>query len=220
MPTFIDESGDTGWKPGSLPFFRLAAVWLPSQQVVETFRESIRALRPKLKVAQGYEFKFVNTHGHAARRQAFFQTALEHEFRFAVCAYDKNRIEPGSVDKAEFHWGCSVTLASCLRAIYLQAEGAKGMSGGKPAPLNELVIVDDNRDEKFLAAVKRAFRGLESARRPAGKLVGKVKFRGSEPDDLLQLVDMIVGSAGAHLDGDSTWWKQIEERSVGLVRVP
>ena len=43
MPTFIDESGDTGIVAhGGKPYFRLAAVWLPDP---DAFREAVRLLR-------------------------------------------------------------------------------------------------------------------------------------------------------------------------------
>jgi Protein of unknown function (DUF3800) len=220
MPTFIDESGDTGWKPGSLPYFRLAAVWLPTHQAVEACRQSIHAVREKLGLKKNAEFRFARTASHPERRRAFFNAALEHEFRFVVCAYDKTRLVSGSVESSEFHWGCAVTLAAYLRPTYLAAEKAKELTSGRQALLDELVVVDDNQDKEFLTTIKKMFRGLASGWRSGGKLVGKVKFRGSQPDEMLQLVDMVVGAAGAHLDGDSTWYNLIGERSLGVVYLP
>ena len=49
MPTFIDESGDTGPNPDpGNHCFRLAAVWVPSHDVAEAFRESVRRVRRAL----------------------------------------------------------------------------------------------------------------------------------------------------------------------------
>ncbi len=222
MPTFIDESGDTGWKPGSRPYFRMAAVWFPTPDAVEACRKSIQATRARLGLKSGYEFKFAQTLGHPERRKEFFQAALQHEFRFVVCAYDKHRIDPpGSVEAPDFHRGCAVTLASYLRDCYVAAEALKGFKrGGKPNLLDELVVVDDNQDKDFLAAIKEAFRGLASGRRPGAKLVGKLKFRGSRPDEMLQLVDMVLGAAGAQIGGDSRWYDQISDRSLGLICLP
>ena len=45
-------------------------------------------------------------------REAFFNAALQHDFRFAACAYEKNRMVPGSVDALGFFWGCASTLAA------------------------------------------------------------------------------------------------------------
>jgi Protein of unknown function (DUF3800) len=220
MPTFIDESGDTGWKPGSLPYFRMAAVWLPTQEVVEACRQSIRTVREQLGLRKDFEFKFSLTHRHPQRRQAFFEAALQHEFRYVVCVYDKTRLQPGSVATAEFHWGCAVVLATHLRDVYLRAEQLKGTTRGKPSLLDELVVVDNNQDKGFLAQIKKTFRALASGWRDGGKLVGKVKFRGSKPDEMLQLVDMVLGAVGGHLAGNSTWYNLIASRSLEVIRLP
>jgi hypothetical protein len=220
MPTFIDESGDTGWKPGSLPFFRLAAVWLPTFAAAEACRASIQEVRAKLGMKANQEFKFARTARRSELRHEFFQAALRHEFRFVVCAYDKYRLPAFSVEASEFHWGCAVTLASYLRDTYRHTEQLKSIEAGKPALLDELVVVDDNQDNNFLTAIKSAFRALASGWRPGGKLVGKVKFRGSQPDEMLQLADMVIGAVGEHLDGDSTWYNLISARSLGIIRLP
>jgi hypothetical protein len=214
MPTFIDESGDTGWLPGALPYFRLAGVWLPTFDAIEIFRESIRHVRQILNVGAGFEFKFSRT--NAAQRSAFFSAIIEHEFRFAACGYDKRELVQGSLDTQGFHWGCAVALATDLKATYVKAEAEKSQSLRKPAALNELVVVDDNQDRKFLAEIKRTFRGLASAVCPGGKLVGKVKFRDSGPDEMLQLVDMILGATGAKFDGNDAWFDLISSKCVGL----
>lgn len=220
MPTFIDESGDTGWKPGSLPYFRLAAVWVPTFTEVEACRASIQAVRGKLGMKSDQEFKFARTARRPELRHAFFQAALKHEFRFVVCAYDKIRLPAFSVEASEFHWGCAVTLASYLRETYRHAEELKEMESGKPTLLDELVVVDDNQDHDFLGTIKTAFRALASGWRPGGKLVGKVKFRSSRPEEMIQLVDMVVGAVGEHLDGDSTWYDLISTRSRGIISLP
>lgn len=220
MPTFIDESGDTGWKPGSLPYFRLGAVWLPTFAVAEACRASIQAVRVQLGMKADEEFKFARTGRQPERRREFFQAALRHEFRFVVCAYDKPRLSAFSVEKSEFYRGCAVTLASYLRDTYRRAEQLKGVETGKPTLLDELVVVDDNQDNDFLKTIKTSFRALVSGWRPGGKLVGKVKFRSSRPDEILQLADMVVGAVGEHLDGNHIWYDLISARSLGVVRLP
>jgi Protein of unknown function (DUF3800) len=218
MPTFIDESGDTGWLPGAMPYFRMAAVWLPTPEIISACMESIRNVRQERKLAASFEFKFTRT--HADLRRAFFKAVLEHEFRFAMCGYDKRRLENGSLEPQGFHWGCAVALATDLKGTYLKAEVEKAAALKKPAALNDLVVVDDNQDRKFLAEVKKAFRALESAVHPGGKLIGKVKFRDSGRNDMLQLVDMILGAGGAKFDGDDTWYDLISSKCVGLTCIP
>jgi Protein of unknown function (DUF3800) len=218
MPTFIDESGDTGWRPGALPYFRMAAVWLPTREMIEACMESIRNLRREVKLGAAFEFKFSRT--TANQRRAFFKAVLEHDFRFAICGYDKTRLEQGSLESQGFHWGCSVALATDLKETYLKAEAEKAAALKKPVALNDLVVVDDNQDRKFLAEVKKAFRALASGVHPGGKLIGKVKFRDSGRNDMLQLVDMILGAGGAKIDGDETWYDLIATKCVGLTCIP
>jgi hypothetical protein len=68
MPTFIDESGDTGpISTGGSVRFILTAVWLPNQDNVEIFRQKIIELRQSLGLSEVYEFKYskrmLSTHG-------------------------------------------------------------------------------------------------------------------------------------------------------------
>jgi hypothetical protein len=149
MPTFIDESGDTGLNPNPENcHFRLAAVWIPSLDVGERIREDIRHLRTFSGLKNNYEFKFSKTGSHPERRQAFFNVAMRRE---------------------AFHWGSAVWVSATLRQVYLAAQAAK-IDGSS---LRELVIVDDNGDKQFLDMLKLKFREIGSG------LVGKVKFRGS-----------------------------------------
>lgn len=221
MPTFIDESGDTGTVPPSnIPFFRLAGVWVPSHDVAEAFRADVVQLRQDLGLPADYEFKFAKSHVHALRREGFFQAALRHEFRFAVASVDKTRV---SWDAAVIHWATAVSLAACLRSTYHREEAGRGAAGDH-GPLNELVVVDDNQDRQFLEVVKRVFRDLNQGHRAGQKtgapLIGKVRFRKSHPDELLQLVDMVCGAVGAYLTGEDKWYRLIADRSVGVIELP
>jgi hypothetical protein len=155
MPTFIDESGDTGTVvSGGKPYFRLAAVWVPTLDDAEAIREAVRKLRQELGLRADFEFKFFHTYHHPDRRHAFFQTALDHDFRFVVCSIDKTAVYWRSAPGPEQHWACATTLAAYLRDTYYEAERKLG------PPLREPVVVDLNSDKDYLNAVKRAFHGL------------------------------------------------------------
>ncbi len=220
MPTFIDESGDTGHEPGSASHFRLAAVWVPTQDAAEAFRAAIQQLRRDLGLAAGYEFKFAKTGSHPERRRAFFRAAMCHPFRFAAASLDKREGDWRTADRRAIHWACAVSLAVTLRPTYRAEEEARALAAGHDRPLGELVVVDDNQDQEFLAVIKREFREMASGCRPGAPLVGKVKFRGSGPDELLQLADMVCGAVGAHLDGESTWYRLIVSRDLGITHIP
>jgi hypothetical protein len=211
MPTFIDESGDTGPpKQGGSLYFRLAAVWMPSLGDVERFRESIRSLRLELGLPVEFEFKYAKTHRDQDLRNAFFRSALTLHFRFAVSSIDKRDGYWVSASRHEQHWACATELAATLRSTYHQADDQRG------SPLKELVIVDDNGDRDFLATIKRQFRGLRSKHQHGPSMIGRVAFRTSQADEMLQLVDMICGACGPIFDGgDRTSYDQIADRRLG-----
>jgi len=56
MPTFIDESGDTGTKQGATRYFRLAAVFFENSACLERYTERLSALRVQLRLPQSFEF--------------------------------------------------------------------------------------------------------------------------------------------------------------------
>jgi hypothetical protein len=214
MPTFIDESGETGQVS---PHFRLAAVWLPTQEDVEVYRRAIQGFQQQHGL-QGYEFKSSKSMPNW-RREAYFQAALAHPFKFAVASVDKQHPDWRDAGASVIHWVCAVTLAASLRATYCEEEKRRAGTNGD-RPLNALVVVDDNRDRKFLTVIKTKFREMRSGVRPDSPLVGKVKFRGSGPDELIQLADMVCGAVADHLDGDLTYFDLISARSLGITRIP
>lgn len=210
MPTFIDESGDTGpVDRGGKSYFRLAAVWVPTFAAAEAFRESIRALRALRSLRKDFEFRYAQTHAHAWIREAFFEAAMGHEFRFSVCSIDKTGAAWANKSGRDFHYACATCLAVNLRAAYRSCE-TEGQA------LREAVLVDSNADSEFLATIKRQFRGLTPGRSNP-PLVGKVQFRKSSPDEMIQLADMVCGATGAFVDGkDGRWYNVIRERCLGL----
>ena len=208
MPTFIDESGDTGHSPGSLPFFRLASVWMPSRQVADAFREGVRQLRRELKLTDDFEFKFSLTHFFQDRRLAFLNLALKYDFRFAFSAIDKHKGDWRKAPAAEQHWATATDLAASLRGVYLEQERSD-------RPLKDQVLVDDNGDHGFLEAIEVAFCGLGSRCHPGVPMVKKPKFRGSRPEEGIHLADMVCGACGAFLDGNPDWYNLIKSRCVG-----
>lgn len=213
MPTAIDESGDTGHAKDSLPYFRLAAIWMPSDAESNAFRESVRVLRSRLGLPRSYEFKFARTQPHPDRRKAFFDNALNFPFRFAVCAIDKEKGRWKTAPSREQHWAAATCLAVDLRSVYHSAE--------IPAcPLREQIIVDDNGDKSFLKSIGVAFRGLRSRLHPSFPMTTNPRFRGSKADEVMHLVDMVCGATGAFIDGDPSWYDMVKERCVGLTRLP
>ena len=219
MPTFTDESGDTGHEPNSAGHFHLAAVWVPTHEAATDFREAIKRLRRELRLPEGYEFRFSRMGSRAERREAFFQSAMHHQFRFAAVSVDKRLGEWRTANRSKIHRACVCALAQTLRPIYVAEENARVIIGVK-RPLSDLVVVDDNNDNKFLSMVSKKFREMPSVYRPKASLVGKVRFRNSRPHELIQLADMVCGAVGAHLVGESAYYHLIAARDLGITRIP
>lgn len=123
MPTFIDESGNTGWKPGSLPFFRLASFCLPIFATAETGCTSIQAARVLEETKADKEFKIARTAHRPETRRAIYRAALWHEFRLIVRSEGKHSLPVFSVEASGFHWGCAVLLVSYLRDCERESSG-------------------------------------------------------------------------------------------------
>jgi hypothetical protein len=112
MPTFIDESGETGRVS---PHFRLAAAWLPTQGAVEEYRAGIQQFQRDLGL-EGYEFKWSKEGAH---REAYLQEVMHYPFRFSVASVDKKQPDWREAGGPVIHWACIVSLAASLRAVYL-----------------------------------------------------------------------------------------------------
>ena len=206
MPTFLDESGDTGHSPGSSRHFRLAAVWLPTATAA-AFRADVQAARATLGLRADYEFKFHGTQHRPERRRAFLDAAGRTGFRFAVCSVAKVGHWAG-VPKSALYYATTMTLAATFRPLYLTNEALAG------ARVPELVTVDENNDDTFLAAVNHAFHRLTS---PAHgwNLTAPPRFASSHANPLLQLADFVCGAVSAHLDGRPEWYDLIAHRGEG-----
>jgi hypothetical protein len=214
MPTFIDESGDTGPSTNlARVYFRLVAVWIQSHDQAEAIRKKIRGVRAQLGLREDYEFKFSKTWNYPDRRDAFFRAVMLEEFRFAFTSIDKTLPNWKNADKQAIHWAAATELAATLRPSYIMAHRTR-LESGVSWPIKELVVVDDNEDKSFLATIKQQFAGLGMCCKPPLYLVGKVKFRSSHPEELMQLADMVCGAAGAKQDGNDTWYRIIADRDL------
>ncbi len=206
MPTFIDESGDTGLL-GSR-YFRLAAVWLPIRSV-EDYRKDIQKWQASIGLPSGFEFKFAKSARHQQRTISYFAKAMEYPFRFAFASIDKRSDIWKLATAEELHCGTIVQLAATLRPLYfnqfLESEIA----------VKESIYVDNCKNVDFLKVVKRKFRELGKSETPPMHLIDAVRYRGSKPDPLIQLADMVCGACGANEDGNSSSYNTIAERDLG-----
>lgn len=193
MPTFIDESGDTGELPvSSARYFSLVAVHLPTHDDAENLRIRIRELRRELQLKSNFEFKYSRLSNYRERRLRFIETIATSRLQFAFCRLDKAESKKTKNSRVEIFRECINPIAECFAPVYLQAESETGHFGG------EIVVIDDNQDQQFLNATREAFCKFTSDLKPGRKLVRKVRFQGSQPDEMLQVADMVVGLTSDH----------------------
>jgi hypothetical protein len=210
MPTFIDESGDTGRiERGGSAFFRLAAVWVPSQEDADRFRSNARRIRHDFGLRADYEFKFHKIHKHRNAGMSFLEASLALDLCFAVSSIDKTETAWRQADHAEILYAAVTDLSASLRETCRRAVDSRSNLFKEPN------FVDNNADGDFLCLVKAQFRALKSDQPGHPPLVGKVSFKNSASDEMLQLADMICGAVGAIEDDiDRTWYQKIVARDL------
>ena len=120
MPTFIDESGDSGTKKGASACFRLAAVVFGSVADAEDYSGRLVALRVKLRLPETFEFHFSKT-GHRLKME-FFQAFATTPFFFVVSSIQKSTLLHEELNKQTIHRKAVGGLTKHLESWYLSQE--------------------------------------------------------------------------------------------------
>lgn len=213
MPTFIDESGDSGVGEKCSPHFRLAAVWFESiEQVVACTKEIARIRSEVLRVSPSFEFKFSSL--KPEHRVAFFETVSRHPFYFALSSIKKSLLPKEVLTPATIYTRAIGGLTRQLQDYYLIAEACKETA------LNERVVFDETTDLLFVTQLRTGFYSLKSARKPGATLIKSVKSGKSHAESMIQLVDMVCGAVSRSLDGDIEYYKLIASREIGVSHMP
>src|ERR1041385_5808392 len=90
MLVFIDDSGDTGFKALSSPFFIIALVIFDDNLVAEETSLAIKKLRRELKFPDDMEFKFHKSSPTVKKR--FLETVVRYPFRIRAIVVEKGRV--------------------------------------------------------------------------------------------------------------------------------
>ncbi|MGL4420741.1 MAG: DUF3800 domain-containing protein [Gemmataceae bacterium] len=211
MPTYIDESGDIG--PCADPqrcFFRLAAVYLPTMDMVAQLRADLNQARQLLGLPAGYEFKFSQSANYPDRRRIFFDAAMRSDFRFAFVSIDKADWQRRELPVEWLQYAAVTELAATMRPLYA-AEFQRRKRDNFRGPHREQIFVDDNGDPRFFNMLLEQFRGIKDAK-GSEPFLFRARFVNSKTDVMIQLADMICGATGAMLDGKEMDYVQIQER--------
>ena len=164
MPTFIDESGDSGVGEKCSPHFRLAAVWFERiDQVVACTDEIARIRSAVLRVSPSFEFKFSSI--KPDHRVAFFEAVARHPFYFALSSIEKRHIAKEVQSSATIYELAVGGLTKRLHDFYLIAEACR------ESALYERVVYDETTDPTFVEHLRSGFLSLSSSRKPGAKLI-------------------------------------------------
>lgn len=218
MPTFIDESGDTGFSLQGSEVFRLCAVTVPSDSEADAMRAEIGSARTQLKRDRKFEFKFSEASRHPRVIETFLRAVTRHDFQFATVTIRKRRRERASAQSRACHILTTTALAALLRPAY-----SKRCDSYDAGYVPETVVADNNDDPKYLATLAAAFGSLGSIDAPPRDLVGPICFEDSKREALIQLADMICGVVGQHLEderqgkGNRDWYEEfkLSKRNLG-----
>jgi len=210
MPTYIDESGDTGTKKGSAPYFRLAAVFFEDTIQIERFSERLSALRTELGLRQLYEFRFSKTVHDI--RMAFFKVAAAEPFHFIVSSFEKHTFDYGKLTKDVVKEKTIDGLIKHLGECYLTVEECLNSRGG----LKELIVYDACDDPAFERALRDGFKTISATRSCGRRLIRDIKPGKSKSDPGIQLVDMVCGATGKHIEGQSIYYNLISNKAWAI----
>lgn len=176
MLIFLDESGDAGLKlkEGSSALFVIALVVFDENEHAERTKEIIANHRMVSQLSSTFEFKFAQMKDQ--RRLQFLQAVQGGPYRLRVMVVDKSKLtDTRNIEKAESFYNFFAHEAlkrnsSVIRAARLRIDG----SGSRE--------------------FKGAFSG--SVRSIVGDgIIKNTKFLDSRKDSLIQLADMVAGSA-------------------------
>jgi hypothetical protein len=178
MQVYVDESGDSGMsgKPGSTPYFVVAAVLFNDDEAASECRRAIRELMLRLEWHPRQEFKF-NKADHTLRKR-FFETIAAQDFWYNAVVLNKKELKgPGFQFKDPFY-------KYTVRLVFTNA---------KPHLDRATVVMDqcgsrDFRDQmqSYLQKQVREADGRSPIRR--------VRTEKSHSCELVQMADMVVGA--------------------------
>lgn len=214
MPTYLDESGDFGPRPSATDEFRLTAVYFESRQHAVDCEAAIAAVRSVNGWPATHLFHWSKT--PPARRLAFFQAIAAQEFVFVSCTVDKPLARSTGVPLTaeSIAVRAAAGVAEGLREWYEVAEACL------ETPLNERVWLAHHDNDKYVDAIRTAFKSLRSLRKPGASLVKNMTTRRPESDDLIQLADMVCGAIGEAENGGSDCYSLVARNAVAAVRWP
>ena len=185
MLTFVDESGDTGFRfgCGSSPFFTVTLVLFRDVESAKACTSAIDVLRRRSGRRRSREYRFSSCN-HSTRMR-FLKCVTGQGFEYASIVVNKKKLYgKGFTYKNSF--------IKCVMK-YVFSNVASVLRDAK-------VVVDSTGDRDFRRTLQTY---LKQEIKPDGRVspISQVRMRASHSDNLIQLADMICGAvAHAHAD--------------------
>jgi hypothetical protein len=186
MLVYVDESGDAGMKgkPGSSPFFVVAAVMFDDEDAAKACRCKIRDLHQSLNWGKRQEFKFNKT-DHKTK-SAFFKAISVSEFFYNAVVLNKAKLSGKGFQFKDPFYKYATSLVFKNAAPFLSsATVVMDQCGGR-----------EFRDQ-MQGYLKRQTQGRDKQ-----SPIHRVRTEKSHACELVQLADMVVGAVARsfHLD--------------------
>lgn len=190
MLVFVDESGDAGRKTGSgsSEFFIVSCVLFPDRKEAGSCDRTIAELKESLGFSQQREFHF-NRETPRIREQ-FLSAVDTHDWLYSFFVLNKERLTGEG-----FKYPKSLYKYAVKRAFENISEILEDAS----------VVFDQCGDRHFVKTLRTYLRrNSEAWVKGSRRKIKNVRSSKSHTDNLLQMADMVCGSASRHCRLDRT----------------
>ena len=142
----------------------------------------------------------------------FFKAAAAAPFHFIVSSFNKHAFDFGKLTKDIVRDKTIDGLIKHLGKRYLNVEGFLNSPGG----LKELIVYDECDDPAFERALRDGFKPFNASRSSGRRLIRDFRPGKSKADPGIQLVDMVCGATGKHIDGLSVYYDLIRTKAWAM----
>lgn len=173
----VDDSGDPGLKlgKGSSQFFIIAAVLFEDDLDAEEASLKIKRFRRDLGWKENHEFKFRKLSPEL--RIKFLETVKKLNFKISIFGLDKSSITEPKLYKNDSSKLYNAVILEAVRGFGKELEQAH-------------IYIDGEGGNDYRRKVKSYFRKNLSK-----KTIKELSYRDSKSDNLIQLADIVAGSA-------------------------
>lgn len=194
----VDDSGDPGIKlgQGSSRHFVIAAILFEDDLDAEETSLKIKRLRKELNWKENHEFKFRKLSPEL--RVKFLNTVKKMNFKISIFELDKTTLSNSKIYRND--------SSKLYNAVIL--ETIKAFENVKMAH----IYIDGEGGNDYRRKVKSYFR-----KNLSGKAMKELSYRDSRTNNLIQLADMVAGSAKRAIDqGEDGYIKIIRNKIVAI----